>query len=500
MLPYNTFVLPLDMEQGVRLNNTGNDQYSYGASTPWFFQVQKILRQHVWQLTTSTNVNRFPVDNPIVAFGGGAGGSPLYVNQPYRFGIFGGAYVGTSGQTNMIRILVYSRSALASGATNIAPTNTIYITLPRREIASDAAAWSNYVTNGNRVVVSTEWPDYIRVIQLRSGHSDVFSSWGLGWIYTAGNYANATIDGYRLTQEATSTNYCYVVEALGSCEVGNDVFAPMGVTNSTGWAYLPIYALGFDNFPAWRAHFIDNPNFAGTLPPTYGGRSSQELNGLTATITNSIWITYNAAYTNLDTSPELRRSPILDQFVKNMHSDPLALVNYVINNVALTDPIAYEETANQVANSVEVGGVNRSALGTYLEGQGSPVEQCALLVYLLRQAGYPATYVWPTNSNLQLLSSTVSRLWQINVNGIVWNSGIPVITNSLIVVDYPWVVANIGTNSVQIFPWLKNTQVTQGLNIYNYTPTNYPDAYSWVKDYALANPTIMALGSSLMTA
>ena len=111
------------------------------------------------------------------------------------------------------------------------------------------------------------------------------------------------------------------------------------------------------------------------------------------------------------------------------------------------------KTANAVANSIEVGGVNRSALGTYLEGQGSPVEQCALLVYLLRQAGYPATYVWPTNSNLQLLSSTVSRLWQINVNGVVWNSGIPLITNSLIVANYPWVVANIGTNSVQIFPW-----------------------------------------------
>jgi RHS repeat-associated protein len=495
MLPYNTFVLPLDMEQGVRLNNTGNDQYSYGATTPWFFQVQKIQRQHVWQLTTSTNVNRFPVDNPIVAFGNGAGGSPLYVNQPYRFGIFGGAYVGTSGQTNMIRILVYSRSALASGATNIAPTNTIYITLPRREIASDAAAWSNYVTNGNRVVVSTN--DLTTSVSFNYGQvtSDVMSSWGLGWIYTAGNYANATIDGYRLTQEATSTNYCYIVEALGSCEVGNDVFAPMGVTNSTGWTYLPIYALGFDNFPAWRAHFIDNPNFSGTLPPTYGGRSSQELNGYMAVITNSIWITNNAAYTNLDTSPELRRSPILDQFVKNMHGDPLALANYVINDVALCDPVSLEPTANVVANSIEVGGVNRSALGTYLEGQGSPVEQCALLVYLLRQAGYPATYVWPTNSNLQLLSGTVSRLWQINVNGIVANSGIPFVTNSLIVVDYPWVVANIGTNSVQIFPWLKNTQVTQGLNIYNYTPTNYPDAYSWVKDYALANPTIMAFGS-----
>ena len=33
-LGYNTFVLPLDMEQGIRLANYGNNLYSYGASTP----------------------------------------------------------------------------------------------------------------------------------------------------------------------------------------------------------------------------------------------------------------------------------------------------------------------------------------------------------------------------------------------------------------------------------------------------------------------------------
>ena len=495
MLPYNSFVLPLDMEKGVRLNNVGNDAYGYGTK-PWFLNVQKITRQHAWQITTGTNLSRFPVDNPIVAFGNSAGGSPLYVNQPYRFGLFGGAYNETTGQTNIIRILVYDRGVLASGATNVAPTNTFYISLPRRDITADATAWANYVTNGNRVVFTTN--GLTTSVEFNNGennwYSDALSTWGLGWIYAIPT--SITIDGLRLTHMAASTNYCYVVEALGQCEVGANVFAPMAVTNSTGWAYLPMYALGFDSFPAWRAHFIDNPNFAGTpVPPTYTGRSSLELSGLTASITNSIWITNKAAYTNLDTSPELRRSPILDQFVSDMHGDPLALANFVINNIALTDPIAYGETANAVANSVELGGVNRSAQGTFLEGQGSPIEQCALLVYLLRQAGYPATYVWPTNSNLQLLDTTVSRLMQINVHGIVWNSGIPLVTNSLIVVNYPWVVANIGTNSYQIFPWLKNTAITKGLNIYDYLPANYPNAYSWVKDYALANPSLMALAS-----
>ena len=495
MLPYNSFVLPLDLEKGVRLNNTGNDAYCYGTDQPWFFNVQKIMRQHAWQITTSTNLSRFPVDNPIVAFGQSVGGSALYINQPYRFGLFGGAYNENLSQTNIIRILVYSRSALASGATNVAPTNTIYIALPRRDVAADAAAWSNYVTNGNRVVVSAN--DLTTSVEFNNGQnnyvSDILTAWNLGWIYAIPT--KVTIDGLRLTHMAASTNYCYIIESIGQCEVGANVFAPMAVTNNT-WAYLPMYALGFDEFPAWRAHFLDNPNFAGTpVPPAYTGRSSLELGGLTAIITNNIWITNNAAYTNLDNSPELRRSPILDQFVSDRNSDPLALAGYVINNISLTDPIAYGETANTVGRSVELGGVNRSALGTYLEGQGSPVEQCALLVYLLRQAGYPATYVWPTNSNLQLLDTTVSRLWQINVHGIVSLAGLPVVTNSLIIVNYPWVVANIGTNTYQIFPWLKNTAVTKGLNIYDYLPANYPNAYAWVKDFALANPALMALAS-----
>ncbi len=132
-----------------------------------------------------------------------------------------------------------------------------------------------------------------------------------------------------------------------------------------------------------------------------------------------------------------------------------------------------------MADSIEVGGVNRSALSVFLEGQGSPTEQCALLVYLLRQAGYPAAYVFPTNSNLRLLDTRVSQLWQINVHGVIYFAGVPVITNSLITVNYPWVAANIGTNTVQIFPWLKDTELVEGQNIYDYMPTNYPSAYEW---------------------
>ena len=490
-LPYDSFVLPLDLEKGVRLNNQGSDPYCYGANVPWFLRVQKNQRQHAWDLIGSTtNLSRFPVDNPIVAFGSDAGGSPLYAGQPYSFGIYAGAYDEKNGTTNRIRILVYDRSVLASGATNVAPVNIINIPLPRRYVAADNTAWSNFVTNGNRVVVETN--GLRTVVQFADGQN-VAVNWGLGWNFAV--QTNVDLCGYMVTQTAASTNYSYIVEGIGSVEVGANILSPMGVTNNVA-AYLPLYAASFDAFPPLFSHFVDNPTFWGTpVPSTYAGRSIAELSGMSAVITNNIWITNNPAYTNLDNSPELRRHPILDQFVSDMRGDPLALVNYVINNIEITDPMASIESAQKVAESIEVGGVNRSALATFLEGQGSPVEQCALLVYLLRSAGYSAAYVWPTNSNLKLLDTTVSRLWQINVHSAVSFYGLPVISNALITVNYPWVVANIGTNTVQIFPWLKNTEIVEGQDIYDYMPANYPDAYSWIKAYAFADPTIFGLGS-----
>ena len=39
---------------------------------------------------TGTNVTRFPVENPIAAFGSELGGTPLYLNQNYGFGTLAG--------------------------------------------------------------------------------------------------------------------------------------------------------------------------------------------------------------------------------------------------------------------------------------------------------------------------------------------------------------------------------------------------------------------------
>ncbi|MCX7722211.1 MAG: DUF6531 domain-containing protein, partial [Verrucomicrobiae bacterium] len=499
---YNSFVLPLDLERGVRLDAEGEDMYCYGRTKPWFLQVKKTTRQHALsRIGSSTNLTRFNVDNPIVAFGSAGGGSPLYTQQPYTFGAFGGAFDEKTGQTNMIRILVYDRAAFSAGASNVTPINVVTISLPRRFIAADSNAWSTFVTNGNRKVVETNG---LRTVIEFGGealpNNDPFHSWGLTWQFGKPQ-TNVVLGGYKLTHTASTTNYCYIVEVLGSVEAGTNVMAPMALTNNTGWAYLPLYAMDFEERPPWRSYLIDSPHFEGIpLPPAYAGRSLSELNNMTAVVTNSVWLTNNPAYTNLDTSPELRCHPILDQFVEDMGRDPLALASYVINEIELTDPFAAQDGSKLVAESIELGGVNRSALGVFLEGQGSPSEQCALLVYLLRRAGYTAGYVFPTNNNLRLLDTRVSQLWQINVKGVIYYAGVPVVTNSLIVANYPWVVANIGTNCVHIFPWLKDTEIVEGLDIYDYMPTNYPSAYEWLKDYAFAKPELINLAEPNATA
>lgn len=100
---------------------------------------------------------------------------------------------------------------------------------------------------------------------------------------------------------------------------------------------------------------------------------------LHSTVTNQVLLT-DSVYTNLDNSPEMRRSPILDQFVQTYNYDPLAIANYVQNEIEVTDALSYNEaTGSASAPTVTQDGINRNALGVYLEGQGSPIEQCALL-------------------------------------------------------------------------------------------------------------------------
>ena len=198
----------------------------------------------------------------------------------------------------------------------------------------------------------------------------------------------------------------------------------------------------------------------------------------------------------MDNSPELRQHPVLDQFVADMGSNALALTAYVFNEIALADAVNFDNDTNRFQDtSVNLGGVNRSALGTFMEGQGSPLEQCALLVYLLRRANVPAAYIFGPTNGIQMLDARLSKLLRAQIKGAVNANGQVYTTNCLISVNYPWVAAYLNGQWIHLFPWLKDTEVVEGLNLFGYMPADYNNGYKWVRHYLLGDTNILSLSS-----
>ena len=142
------------------------------------------------------------------------------------------------------------------------------------------------------------------------------------------------------------------------------------------------------------------PHFQGrALPSEFEGKSLDELIHNSKLVKDNLPSPSPDQFSQLNSSPELKTHPELDRLVAQYQEDPLALANYVQNEIELTDAIGFNTAENSDPNSINCQGVTRDALATYLEGQGSPIEQCSLLIYLLRKAGVPAAYVFPEHPN-----------------------------------------------------------------------------------------------------
>lgn len=452
---FYSFVIPLDGQKGVKLNPAGGNVDILFKTNCW----SKLLG-HYNRENPSIPLS---FKNPIAGFGSRVGGTPLYFGQDYNFGIYGGD--PAPKYTNAIVIEVYDKTML----TNVA---TVYLTVPTPSQTND---WANFLTNG-----------YTRTTNVYGLTTT------LSFISSLVLWGTDSNGCYHLTHRATESNYLYVVGIRG--QVHTNLMVQH--TNAHWWS--PLYTLDFETRPAWRAVFVNQPHFEGQpLPPAYQGKSLQELMTISATVTNSVSVSPSAC-TTLDNSPELRQHPILDAFVEEVGRDPLLLANYVFNEIELTDAIAYNDYGDVSERSVNLGGVNRGALATFLEGQGSPLEQCALLVYLMRRAGVPATYVFPPHNGLQMLDLRMSKLLRMQLRGLVNNLGESNVPE-LFSVNYPWVAIYISTNGtttnwVHLFPWLKDTEIVEGQNLYQYMPTNYDNAFKWVKQYFLGDTNILATG------
>ena len=469
---YWSQVVPLEGETGTVYDNLyGNAATLYGigawGGTYYHYNATNSLSQ-------TTNANRIAFNNPIVACGERVGGTPLYLNQSYSFGVYAGDPMPVSAP---IQIMVFNRADFTvAGYINLYPPNS-----------ASTNSWNNYLTNGFQVSASTNY--------LADGVTGTTNTFGLTTTLSDSpdlSWGTTSKGAYMLTHTASAqaTNYYYLVEAFGYLDAQG---MPMVQNGGNLTAASELYTLEFEQLPAWRSVFLDQPHFDGApLPPFYAGKTLAEMLTNTPPVTNIVNFTPSAA-TNLDASPELRRHPTLDNFVASMGNDPIALANYVINNIDLTDPMDYSDNGNVAEQSINPGGVSRGALGTFMEKQGSPVDQCALLVYLLRQAGVPAVYEFPPRNGLQILDARLSRMLKFQVHGGYTEAGQLYTTNTMIPVNYPWVAAYIGTNWVHIFPWLKDYQIVEGLNLYDEMPTNYSSAANWVHDYVFGSTNLLSL-------
>lgn len=174
------------------------------------------------------------------------------------------------------------------------------------------------------------------------------------------------------------------------------------------------------------------------------------------------------------TEYDLVQYPILDQFIEQLKGDPLLLAQYVYHEIALVDPFLKEE------NGVfQAPGIHRSPLMTHLEKKGSPWEQCQLLVYLLRKAGYRAGYA--KGDPCSLPRTFVEQLLLTKIPE----------EQKEALLNYPWVVFFDGKETIPLFPWMKEIQIHEGYDLYNFMPEEYASADRWILRYLKGDERIL---------
>jgi RHS repeat-associated protein len=510
-----SFVIPLDFQKGVELDPMGDNLAKFPGGAPWFVQIATEQRYHFglanFSGTPSIDYALTPFENPIAAFGSRAGGTPLFTNQTYRFGIHGGPLIQTGPQNPN----AYAIWVKAYDKTTLGHLGTLFIILPRRDAPDPAekARWDSYVNNG-WVWPTPEYPATpfhglsTKVEFVEGGISA--AAWGVGTqsFFVPGE---GTYQGYILSHTATDPNVYFVVEGYTFLPINtggpSPTYYPMaGILSGPSVSPAPttLYAVNFDDRPANRAVALDLPQFqAKPMPAEYSGKSAEELLNASQTVTQTV-TGAPSTFLTLDHSTELRRHPILDALAGNLtgtlntEQKACAIANFVRNEIELVDAVNYNDNGDIGDESINLGGMTRGALATYQEGQGSPSEQCALLLYLLRQAGISAAYMFPERNKLLMQDARLSQLLKFQVKGLVDNAGNPEAPAnpaqpSLIPVNYPWVAAHVNGQWVHLFPWIKDMEIQEGRPLYDYLPAGYQNAHQWIDKYLNADPAILNL-------
>ncbi|MBX9742119.1 MAG: hypothetical protein K2W99_01050, partial [Chthoniobacterales bacterium] len=500
---YLSSIIALDFEKGIFLDGISDFSIPFPSTIyptyPWFLRTASDPNEscyHIYHnesdaisyrsVNTLPTINGSPVGGqpPCVAFGVQGGGSPLYINQNYHFGIAAGGENFSLTNNPDIKIEVYESSFFEKGAIQVAPVFTQTYSLPR---SGDTLAKFNnnggvvdyhLLTNYNGKEI-----DFDTQIQYPKAFSP-HDQWGM-------------IPAYALaiTHRARNNLFYYKVNIMGVTINNGTPFDMAKNEQHSAPAYNISYSLDFSEPLPWQISLINLPHFQGVpLPSVYQGKGVDELIHQSPAIRDALTTPEQLGLNLLDVnnSPELKSHSVLDKLVADYNNDPLALANYVLNEIELTDAIGYN-TANTISDvSINPQGVSRDALGTYLEGEGSPIEQCGLLIYLLRKVGVPAAYVFPAHNQTLMFDEQLSKLLRVQLRGAVDDLGNQKYPE-LIPINYPWVAAYIDGKWVHLFPWLKDTEVREGRDLWSYFPNGYQTETQWLMHYLLNDPNIRGL-------
>jgi RHS repeat-associated protein len=507
---YSAFVIPLDQQKGVQLSPTTTAPWVSGQSWdyyPWFFKVASYNRYLAAPSGENSVSYNYAFLNPISAFGSTAGGTPLYIGKSYRFGFYAGSQNDSNDLPAEASIQIYSKDSFSNTANGQTPVKVEPFDLAHWK---DAAAggvvtdWKVFGDNGfQRTFVTTVNGVNVleTTVQLAYANS-TDSAWGTKF--------NAPL---LITHRALegAQNYYFVVNYKGVTQVGTKV-AWMAVSDTSlpdaSAADIPGYTMNFDRFPAWGSTLLKTPNFQGDpAPPTYYGKTAEEIAMLAPrfdiALAGKLPVPTSGAYKELYQTAELQAHSKLDKLVSELGNNAVAIANYVHNEIGLVDALGYNETGDLDEASVNSGGMNRGAAGTFLEGQGSPEEQCALLLYMLRKAGVQAAYIKPphtatngvASSPVKMLDQRLSNLLRMRIKGELTPDGHTPVPK-FIGVNYPWIAAYLPSDPnnasspkkwIHLFPWLKDTEVAEGLAVEGYLPSGTKSIRQWVRNFVMAD-------------
>jgi len=216
--------------------------------------------------------------------------------------------------------------------------------------------------------------------------------------------------------------------------------------------------------PLCTAHFVEPP------PWQLGALTKPGLAGFSVPLCKQSAIQHstNSSRYHYD------KHPALIQFVQDMAKDPISLAQYVQNEIEL-DLNSLKLEDGLFKESFR----KRSPLSTFLEGQGSPSDQCDLLVHLLELAGYNAALIRP-NPSVALPSHFAEKLLFVDLQG-----------KEQAHLAFPGVLFRHGNKEIALYPWIKEIKVEEGYDLYNLLPNSFASQDRWIKGYLTGDECIV---------